>query len=208
MRHSCLISAFGLIFLGLSSPQVNADEKKGPDLPKEVRALEGTYTGSWVMYGIDDKYEVVRNMAWTDTMKALGAEVKEDRAQVTTTDEMVFEGRNTAPFKVSGKEGYFLTKDGTVGDYFVENFGQVNRLVKLGENVWCYTTPATSQELTRLGFPKGAAGQHVVVKVIGKEQGVETHRISRLSTVTWKDRTGKERVLQFVSLRGYHKRQP
>jgi hypothetical protein len=159
------------------------------------------------MYGIDDHYEVVKKMAWTDTMKAFGAEVKEDRAQVTTTDEMSFEGRKAPPFKVAGKEGYFLTKEGTLGDYFVENLGQVNRLAKVSDKVWVYSTPATSQELARLGFPKGASGQHVVVKVVGKEQGVETHRISRLSTVTWTDKTGKERVLQFVSLQGYHKRQ-
>jgi hypothetical protein len=82
-------------------------------------------------------------------------------------------------------------------------------MVKVGENVWSYTTPpAAAQELGRLGFPKDATGQHVLVKVVTKEQGVETHRISRLTTVNWKDKEGKERVLQFVSLQRYHKRQP
>ncbi len=38
-------------------------------------------------------------------------------------------------------------------------------------------------------------------------QGAETHWISRLTTVSWKDKAGKERWLQFVSLQGYHKRQ-
>jgi hypothetical protein len=47
----------------------------------------------------------------------------------------------------------------------------------------------------------------VLVKVVTKEQGVETHRISRLTTVSWKDREGKDRWLQFVSLQGFHKRQ-
>ena len=46
------------------------------DPPKEVRALEGTYTGTWTMYGIDEKGEVVKRMSWTDTLKASGAEVK------------------------------------------------------------------------------------------------------------------------------------
>jgi hypothetical protein len=140
-------------------------------------------------------------------MKAVGPEVKGDRAQVATTDEMTFEGGKAPPFKIEGKEGYFLKKDGSLGDYFIETFGQINRLVKVGDNVWSYTTPASAQELTRLGFPKEATGQHVVVKVIGREQGVETHRVSRLSTVTWTDKGGKERVSQFVSLQGYHKRQ-
>jgi hypothetical protein len=188
------------------SPHAGAGQK--PDVPKEVRALVGTYTGSWTMYGVDDKGEAVKKMAWTDTMQAVNPEVKGDRAQVATTDEMTFEGGKAPPFKVEGKEGYFLKKDGSLGDYFIETFGQVNRLVRVGDNVWSYTTPASAQELARLGFPNGAKGRHVVVKVVGQEQGVETHRISRLSTVTWTDKAGKERVSQFVSLQGYHKRQP
>ena len=59
-----------------------------------------------------------------------------------------------------------------------------------------------------MGFPKGAAGRHVVVKVITNEAGVETHRISRVTTVSWRDHEGKERWSQFVSLQGFHKREP
>lgn len=201
-----LLVPFALVAGRAASPVVGAGQKA--DVPPEVRALEGTFTGSWTMYGIDDKLEVVKKMAWTDTIKATAAEVKGDRAQVTTTDEMTFEGGKAPPFKVEGKEGYFLKKDGGLGDYFIESFGQVNRMTKLGDNVWTYAAPAAEQELLRLGFPKGATGQHVLVKVVTKEQGAETHRISRLTTVTWADAAGKERVLQFVSLQGYHKRQP
>jgi hypothetical protein len=178
------------------------------DVPKEVRALEGTYSGAWTMFGIDEKGEIVKRMTWTDTMKAGSPEVKGERAYVTTTDEMTFEGAKGPPFKVEGKEGYYLTKDGGLGDYFIETYGQVHRLAKLGVNVWSYAAPAAEQELARLGLPKGASGQHVVVKVVTTEQGVETHRVSRVTTVIWKDKDGKERVLQFVSLQGYHKRQP
>jgi hypothetical protein len=178
------------------------------DIPKEVRALEGTYSGAWTMYGIDENGEVVKRMAWTDTMKAGNPAVKGGRAYVTTTDEMMFEGAKGQPFKVEGKEGHYMTKDGGLGDYFIETFGQVYRLAKLGTNVWSYAAPAAEQELARLGFPKGASGQHVVVKVVTTEQGVETHRVSRVTTVSWKDKKGNERALQFVSLQGYHKRRP
>jgi hypothetical protein len=185
------------------------DQKDVPDTPpEEVRGLAGTYTGSWTMFGIDEKGEVVKRMAWTDTMKAEKPEVKGDRAHVSTTDEMTFEGGKIPPFKVQGKEGYYLKKDGSLGDYFIETSGQTNRMVKVGDNVWSYTTPAASQELGRLGFPRDASGQHVLVKVITREQGVETHRVSRLTTVSWKDKDGKEHWLQFVSLQGFHKRQP
>ncbi|CAN5595355.1 hypothetical protein BH10PLA2_BH10PLA2_20610 [soil metagenome] len=208
---------YGLMFLlpalvagWVLSPIAGADPKQDAPkiIPKEVRALEGTYTGAWTIYGINDKGEVVKRMAWTDTMKAGSPEVKGDRAYVTTTDEMAFDGAKGPPFKVEGMEGYYLTKDGGLGDYFVETFGQVNRLAKLGANIWSYAAPVAEQELTRLGFPKGASGQHVVVKVVTTEQGVETHRVSRLTTVNWKDKDGKERAAQFVSLQGHHKRQP
>ena len=210
MRSRLLTSGImALLLLGGWSRFLAADQKDVPDAPpKEVRDLAGIYTGSWTMFGIDEKGEVVKRMAWTDTIKAEKPEVQGDRAYVSTTDEMTFEGGKIPPFKVQGKEGYFLKKDGGLGDYFIETFGQTNRMVKVGDNVWSYTTPAAAQELGRLGFPKDASGQHVLVKVVTKEQGVETHRIRRLTTVSWKDEEGKERWLQFVSLEWFHKRQP
>lgn len=195
---------------GIKSVGGNALVKPaGPvkEVPKEVRALEGTYTGAWTMSGVNDKGEVVKKMSWTDTVKVGSAEVKGDRAFVTTVDEMTFDGVKAPPTKLEGKEGYYLNKDGSLGDAFVEFFGRVTRMSKLGDGIWTYTNPAAEQELTRLGFPKGASGSHVIVKVVTKEQGVETHRISRVTTVTWKD-GGKEQTLQFVSLQGHHKRQP
>jgi hypothetical protein len=198
-----------VLLLGGWSHFIAADQKGNADAPpKEVRDLAGTYTGSWTMFGIDEKGEVVKRMAWTDIIKAENPEVKGDRAYVSTTDEMTFEGGQIPPFKVQGKEGYFLKKDGGLGDYFIETSGQTNRMVKVGDNVWSYAAPATEPELVRLGFPKGPSGQHVLVKVATREQGVETHRVSRLTTVSWTDKEGRERWLQFVSLRGFHKRQP
>jgi hypothetical protein len=209
MRSTLLTSAILVpVLAGGWSLYLAADAKTGPGAPpKEVRDLAGTYTGSWTMFGINEKGEVVKRLAWTDTLKAEKPEVKGDRAYVSTTDEMTFEGRKVPPFKAQGREGYFLKKGGGLGDYFIETFGETHRMVKVGDNVWSYATPAAARELGELGFPKGASGQHVLVKVVNKEQGVETHRISRLSTVSWKDKDGKERWLQFVSLQGFHKRQ-
>jgi hypothetical protein len=212
MRSRLWVLALLLFFAPAWAPSRTAGADEKADAPKEVaqevRALQGTYTGSWTMYGIDEKGDVVKRMAWTDTMKAVDPQVKGDRAFVSTTDEMTFEGGQIPPFNVQGTEGYLLKLDGGLGDYFIESAGQTNRMVKVGENVWSYTTAAAAQELGRLGFPKDASGQHVLVKVVIKEQGVETHRISRLTTVQWKDKEGMERSLQFVSLQGFHQRQP
>ena len=196
-----------LLWVSTVSPGLRADEKGAPDsVPKEVRDMAGRYTGAWTLFGIDEKGTVTKRAAWTDTVTAEKPEVKGDRAFVSLTDEMTFEGRNE-PFTMRGTEGYFLKKDGGVGDYFIETAGQIKRMVRLGENVWTYATAASAQELGQLGFPQNASGQHVLVKVVTTERGAETHRISRLTTASWKDKDGTERWLQFVSLQGFHKRQ-
>jgi hypothetical protein len=162
-------AAVAVVVAGWVAPVTSAVDPKSDaprDVPKAVRALEGTYSGAWTMYGIDEKGEVVKRMAWTDTMTAGRSEVTADRAYVATTDEMTFEGSKGPPLKAEGKEGYYLTKDGEVGDYFIETYGQVHRPAKLGDSVWSYAAPAADRELAQLGFPKGASGQHVVVKLV------------------------------------------
>lgn len=193
---------------GLWAPLLLASHAGGAEqVPAEVRVLEGSYSGSWTMFGIDRSGQVVKRMSWADTMNASGARVDGGRAYVTTVDEMRFEGVNAPPVRVEGKEGYLLNREGAPGDYFIEAGGEVHRMVRVGEGVWSYTARAGAEELARLGFPAGASGQHALVKVITSEQGVETHRISRLSTVSWKDADGKEQWLQFVSLQGFHRRE-
>jgi hypothetical protein len=201
----CGLILAGVLGLVVLAPA--AHRRDEPEVPKEVRDMVGTYTGEWTLYGIDETGAVVKKIAWTDTVKAAKPQVKDDRAFITATDEMTFEG-GKGSFKMEIAEGFYLKKGGGVGDAFVEQNGQLHKMSKLADNVWSYSNAASAQEQGQLGFPKDATGQHVVVKVVTKEQGAETHRISRLTTVTWKDKDGKERTLQFVSLQGYHKRQP
>lgn len=125
MRRKLWVLALPL-FLALTSAlstSAGADPKAAApkEAPKEVRALAGAYTGSWTMYGIDENGDVVKRMAWTDAMTAVGPEVKGDRALVSTTDEMTFEGGQIPPFKVPGTEGYFLKADGGLGGLLHRN---------------------------------------------------------------------------------------
>ncbi len=175
-------------------------------IPKEVKDLVGTYTGSWQIYGLDANGQVIKQAAWTDTLKAENPVVEKSRAFVTTSDEMIFEGGRIPPMKVSGKEGYLLNSDGSLGEYFIETFGQTYKMQKLGENVFAYSVPAAPEELARLGVANVLSAQHTLIKVVTFEQGVETHNISRLTTVRWKDASGKERTTQFISLQGRHQR--
>ncbi|MBI1760973.1 MAG: hypothetical protein HYR56_05995 [Acidobacteria bacterium] len=187
---------------------VQSFAQKTPTLKsKELAVLTGTFTGEWAMYGVDERGQVIRRMAWTDTIKAENLMVQEERAYVSTTDEMIFEGGKVPPMKVQGTEGYFLNKDGSLGDYFIESMGQTYRVRKIEEKVWTYTMNASPQELARLGFIEVISARHVIVKIVTQEDGKETHRISRLTTVNWKDKEGKTRWLQYISLQGFHQRQ-
>src|SRR4051794_12667050 len=119
-----------LLVLG-TGPLTPVKADPSGEIPKEVRALEGTYTGAWTMYGIDEKGEVVKRMTWTDTLKAAGAQIKDDRAFVTWASEQVFDGGKGPTRKSEGKEGFFLNKDGKLGDSFLEMFGQTTRVTKI-----------------------------------------------------------------------------
>lgn len=189
------------------APLVAAPEPKpARAVPAEVRALAGTYAGAWTTYGLAPGGSVVARMSWKDVMRAEEPALDGDVAYVRTTDDMTFEGEVRPPLRVNGREGYVLRPDGTPGEYFVETFGERHTLNRLAPDTWAYSTTADPRELAGLGFPAGAAGRHVVVKVVTREGGVETHRISRVTTVHWKDADKKERTLQFVSLQGYHRR--
>ncbi len=174
-------------------------------VPAEVKALAGVYEGTWSMFGMNEKGEIVPKINWTDIMEAKNPACQDGRAYVATVDTMTFEG-GIPPQKMEGKEGYFLNPDGSLGDYFFESYGQVQHMVKLDDRVWVYTAPSSPMELQMLGFPAAAAAKHVVVKVVAMEDGVETHRISRVTTVTWKDKEGRDCSRQFLSLQGVHKR--
>jgi hypothetical protein len=176
-------------------------------VPKEVAAIAGTYTGSWALFGIDQAGQVAKRATWTDVMKAENPVIKGDQAYVTTTDEMSFEGAAAPPRKVQGAEGYFINRDGSLGDYYFETYGKVYKMQRLGKDAWAYTIPADPRELAQLGFSNVSYGHHALIKVVTYEQGAETHRISRVTTVNWKDAEGKDRWIQYVSLQGVHRKQ-
>jgi len=176
-------------------------------VPQAVRDLEGNYVGSWTMFGIDEEGQAVKLISWTDTIQAENPQIDGEQAYVLTTGEMVFDSSNIPPMKIAGKEGYFLLPDGSLGDYFVETNGQISKSNQLSENVWISVTPASSQDLASYRLPNVSSGQHIFNKVITSEEGVEIHRITRVTTVNWTDQAGHDRSTQFVSLQGFHQRQ-
>ena len=199
------ILGFGMLTIHVRAAESQTNIRSIP--PKEVSDLEGVYTGSWTSFGLDRQGQIAKRAAWTDKIVARGAVREGDRAFVTTEMKMTFEGGAIPPFKSQGKDGYFLNADGNVGDQFIENSGQLYRLKRLTTNSWTFALPAQPRELAQLGFTNIISAQHVFVKVLNFEQGRETHRISRVTTVNWKDVDGKDRWLQFTSMQGFHRRE-
>jgi hypothetical protein len=183
-----------------------AQNEKPRPVPKEVQAIVGEYQGTWTSYALDEKGEIVKRASWTDVVKAENPTFGSDRISVTTTDEMTFDGGKIPPMKIQAKEGFMLNADGSLGDYFIETFGQTYRMLKLNEATRVYSSTANPREYPMLGAVKIISAQHCLVKVVTFEDGVETHNISRVTTVQWKDLAGNLRTTQFVSLQGKHKR--
>jgi hypothetical protein len=185
---------------------VSASSMTAQEIPEEVKAMAGTYTGSWSMFGLDQKGNIVKKMSWTDVLEAKNPTVKNGQAYVTTIDNMLFEG-NIPPQKVKGREGYYLNEDGSLGEYFIEMAGQTLKMIKIDRDVWTYTTPANPYEYSILGLTNVLYAKHVLIKVVTREDEVETHRISRLTTVHFTGKDNKEEWIQFISLQGIHRRQ-
>ncbi|HVE49594.1 MAG TPA: hypothetical protein VNG69_08265 [Casimicrobiaceae bacterium] len=201
------LSLLAAAFAAFSLSAVSVAQEQTKQIPRELGFLVGTYTGAWTAYGVSNEGLAVKQASWTDTVRAEKPTVRNDKAFVTTTAEMVFDSGDVPPMKVLGTEGYLINADGTVGDYFIETFGQTYRMQKLAANTWVYVAPAHPRELASLGFVNALSGEHVLIKVRTTEQGAETHRISRVTTVNWKDADGRERWAQYTSLQGFHKRQ-
>src|SRR5437588_10996406 len=123
MLHRAISYCVGFAFLLTPGPyRAAADDK--PAVPKQVRDLVGTYVGAWTLYGQGAQGAMVKRFAWSDTLKVANPQVKGDRAFVSWIDERVFEGGKIPPNQVEGREGYFLKKDGTLADYFIDTLGQ------------------------------------------------------------------------------------
>jgi len=181
-------------------------EEQNKEISKEIQSLVGSFQGEWTAYGIDNAGQIMKAISWVDTITTGDPITESNRVYVPTEDKMYFKGKHIQPMTVSGIEGYFINDDGSLGDYFFEMYGQVYLMRKLNDNTWVYVMPGSPQEMANLGFTNIISAQHVMVKVVTQENGIETHRITRITTVNWKDKDGRDRWIQYTSLEGYHRR--
>jgi hypothetical protein len=141
---------------------------------------------------------------WVDTVTTGMPMVTADRAFFVATDSMDF-GGGAPPMQQTFNEGFLRNKDGSIGDHFIEAFGQVTVDHEISPGVFTYAQPAAVQELQQLGFTTAVDGTHVTTKVVILESGTPVEHVTRLSTVHWKDASGADKYTQLVTLQGEHR---
>lgn len=181
-----------------------AVDKSGPAVPERVKQMEGEFAGKWTSFAYRDG-KTVERVSWTDTLVCDGLLVVGNKASVNFQSESVFPNQSS-PRERNWKEGYFLNEDGGVGDRYVEFFGNVRRLKQVSPTTWVYSIPMATAEFKQMGFNRAVAGEHVVIMVERKESGIDTRRLTRITSVVERDASDQEKTVQFISLQGFHKR--
>lgn len=201
-------STLGVVILMISSlldasANCKGNQGESPAALEAVRKLVGIYQGTWTLYGIDDKQQVVKKSAWTDKIEAKAPTVKDGKAFVKTKDEMTFEGGAT--FTLESTEGYLINEDGSAGQRYFTQYGEEIIERELSPGSFSFAVEADARELASIGFINVLQAKHVMVKTVMVHGDQEIDSITRVSTVQW--RVGnKVMTKQFVSLQGQHQR--
>ncbi|MCA9691343.1 MAG: hypothetical protein R3A51_13055 [Nannocystaceae bacterium] len=170
-------------------------------------AKAGTYMGSWELFGYDPMAGAYPAFAWTDVVTAQNPTVEADRAYLDVTDVITFE--MGGGYEQMWIEGFQLNEDGTPGAEFIEMMGVVTVLEEVEPDHYVYEQPVTEQDLMLIAgvtLENLVSGTHVVDKVVTHPGGVETHTISRTTSIEYTDDADQLVTIEFESLRGTHEK--
>jgi hypothetical protein len=208
-RAGAALAVAAALTLSFATLQEQPPEPAAPapadSIPPELADLVGTWRGEWNLFGLDERGRVVPRASWTDRLIAQDPAVAAGRASVRTLDELTFAGLG-GKRQVQGTEGFLLDGKGRPGAPFFTTGERETKPVQLADDVSTWCDPIDSAELQSLGLPAEATGTHVTVKVATRENGHVVHRLTRVTTVRWKDAELNDHVVQFTSLQGYHRR--
>jgi hypothetical protein len=170
-------------------------------------AMIGKYTGKWELFGFDAlKEKIVLKSAWDDEISTGDVVEHSDRVSVAVKNVFTIGGQT---FDLYFTEGYFIGENGNAGERFFEVNEKLTRMTELSEGTWTFVSRLSNEDCYSLGLlPTDViAGNHVTVRVVSRETGVELEQVSRVTTVTFKNAKGEVETVQFVSLKGFHHRE-
>ncbi|MDP6032729.1 MAG: hypothetical protein QGI00_11705 [Candidatus Marinimicrobia bacterium] len=169
----------------------------------ELNKISGEFVGEWNLFQYSNG-EIIKAASWIDTLTATNPVINDTIAYVTVKSTMTFDNSHIPPYKMEFEEGFELL-DGNIVNHFFNVMGTKAIESNITENTYVIAQPISTFELNQLGFSSAIEAYHTTLKVIVIVDGVELHKVTRISTVVWESKKGNESV-QFVSLKGYHKR--
>lgn len=206
LRKLTLALSLALVAGCSSSSKTDGSSTTDASVPEKdpLEAIAGTYTGEWTLFGVDADGATRTVSHWTDVVTTADPVLQADRTYLSCTDTMTFDGM-TQPIVVTWTEGFMLEPDGSVGPRYFEQRGQIVVENQIAPGIFSYAQTATSQELAQLGFTNSTEGGHVTVKVVTTDEGIDTERITRISTVKWTDAAGAVQTTQMTTMQGWHR---
>ncbi len=172
-----------------------------------ITGMVGTYTGDFVMHGLDGADAPYPAMSWADTAVASNPRIDGDRAQVDVHDTMVMDGGGT--YEQEWLEGILIEPDGSAGDRFIDMDGVVTVQTEVTPGVFEYEQPIEEYDFynwTNVTAANLIAGGHLMHKEVVDDGGIETHLISRTTSLEYEDAGGSTVSVEYLSLEGTHQK--
>ena len=171
--------------------------------------LAKTFTGEWQIYRLDASNEEQKQYGWTDEIEGTNPRIEGDRAIVDILDVM---NGGTWTHQYTFIEGVYITDSGGVGDYFMEQEGEVTIMTETSPDVWEYTLALTDTDLQAIANVNAdnlvSGSKHATKRVSIVEDELERHDVTMVTAVTFVDDSGTEQTLTFTSMVGYHQESP
>ena len=176
----------------------------GQTIESEINKLTGVYVGEWTTYKLNEKGEIVIANSWIDTLQASSPIINDTLAYVNINSIMHFENPHIPPYKMQFKEGYKISNNEILYHFF-NIMGAEFKEHSINKHTYVISQQISPFELNQFGIESATEATNTTIKEIINFKGEEIHKISRISTIVWTENS-EEKNIQFVSLKGYHKK--
>lgn len=173
-------------------------------IQSEIQKLAGKYAGEWTTYTIISSGEIRKSMAWKDTLVTSDPVINDTMAYVNVKSIMYFENSKIPPYKMDFKEGLKI-KNGKIVSHFMLIMGKEATETQVDANTFIISQPVSAVELNQMGIKDAVMATNTTVKVSIKENGTELDKISRITTLSYRE-NGQIVTRQFTSMEGFHKK--
>lgn len=170
----------------------------------ELNKFAGVFAGEWTTFILNENKDVVKSRSWNDTLSTINTVINDTIAFVDIKSVMIFQNPNIPAYKMDFREG-FKIENGKITSHFFSVMGVESKEIKVKENTYIISQEVSPFELKQLGINKAEKGTNTSVKIIEQVNGIEVHKITRISTILVNE-NGEDKIYQFVSMTGYHKK--